>query len=370
MAKVAKREWVNPKGEKMVAYLARYKDGEGKRRFKQFEKKKDAEAFLLTAQVEVRRGVHTADSQSITVAEAGTLWIDGVKAEGREGTTVRNYEGWKKNHIDPLLGTEKLSRLTAPVVEQFRKDLLAGGRSKAMTGKVLGGLRMMLTASVRSGLVAHNVAKEVKPVKRTKREKKKVRIPTREELKALVDTAREHYPDLVAFILLAIVTGLRVSELRGLRWEDVDLKAGKVSVEQRADEKNVLGPCKSEAAYRTLSIAPAVVVELKAWRLRCPKGELGLVFPNTEGGVWQYQNLLRRRFQPLQEKAKIAKPYGFHALRHAAASAWISRRVDLKRLTTWLGHESVEMTLDTYGHLMVDEEADEAVAAATVAGLV
>lgn len=94
-----------------------------------------------------------------------------------------------------------------------------------------------------------------------------------------------------------------------------------------------------------------------------PPSTLGLVFPNSEGGVRLYSNMLHREYWPLQVEAglvrksgkKMRAKYDFHSLRQAAASAWIKQRVDLKRLTTWLGHASVQITLDTYGHLIKDE---------------
>jgi len=164
-------------------------------------------------------------------------------------------------------------------------------------------------------------------------------------------------------LMTAIFTGLRASELRGLRWQDVDFKAATVSVSQRADKFGQIGPPKSEAGYRTIPTPPALVTELKAWKLACPVGDLGLVFPNTGGGVQDYGHLLRRRFFPLQVAAGVVDSqgkarYGLHALRHAAASAWIKQRIDLKRLQVWMGHASVQITLDTYGHLLLDASGD------------
>ena len=117
---------------------------------------------------------------------------------------------------------------------------------------------------------------------------------------------------------------------------------------------------------------------MKAWKLRCPIGELGLVFPNSQGGVQDYGHLLRRKFQPLLISARVCDQvgetakgepimkarYGFHAFRHAAASAWIKSRIDLKRLQVWMGHEDIQLTLDTYGHLLVDAEGDARLIAA------
>jgi integrase len=187
-------------------------------------------------------------------------------------------------------------------------------------------------------------------------------------------------------LLTATLAGLRASELRGLPWRNVNLKAATLTIDQRADQDNLIGPCKSAAAYRTIPIPPTLVSVLREWKLRCPIGPLGLVFPAPEGGVAQHNNLL----YPLQVECGLGRPaklasgkpklddegapvligkYAFHALRHAAASAWIKQRLDLKRLTTWIGHASVQQTLDTYGHLIIDEDGDAALVAAAQAEL-
>lgn len=105
---------------------------------------------------------------------------------------------------------------------------------------------------------------------------------------------------------------------------------------------------------------------------------LGLLFPNRQGGVRLHSNMLNREYWPVQIQAGLTRSgrggaprarYDFHALRHYAASAWIKQKVDLKRLTSWLGHSSVQITLDTYGHLIKDEQGDAAIAAAAQAEL-
>ncbi|MGR4893318.1 tyrosine-type recombinase/integrase [Sphingopyxis sp. LARHCG72] len=169
----------------------------------------------------------------------------------------------------------------------------------------------------------------------------------------------------------------------------MDFKAKTITVAQRADKYCHLGPPKSEAGYRTIPIGDALVTELKRWKLRCPIGDFDLVFPNRAGNVQDYGHLLRRQFFPLQIKAGVCDPvlvdgkpkldakgqpvqaarYGLHSLRHAAASAWIKQRIDLKRLQVWIGHENIELTLDTYGHLIMDAEGDAALIAAAQAEL-
>ncbi|ALR22061.1 tyrosine-type recombinase/integrase [Sphingobium baderi] len=384
MTSIRKRSWLAPDGTEKTAWLVDYRDQGGKRRAKSFARKKDAETWLTQAAWEVSKGVHTADSQSVTVKAAAKLWIDKAEGEGRERGTVQQYRQLADLHILPLIGGERLTRLTRPSVEAFRDELVKT-RSKAMAGKAIRALSSILTEAQRRGLVAQNVAKEVRVI-RSAREKGKVEIPAKAELKALIDHAPD---DLKPMVMTAIFTGLRASELRGLRWADIDLKAAVVTVAQRADRFGEIGRPKSEAGHRTIPIPPALVAELRAWKLRCPKGEFGLAFPNSRGGVQQYSHMLRRKFFPLQIAAGVCDPvmekgepkldangrpvmeprYGFHSLRHAAASAWIKQRIDLKRLKVWMGHSSIQITIDTYGHLMADASGDAALIAAAQADL-
>jgi integrase len=168
-----------------------------------------------------------------------------------------------------------------------------------------------------------------------------------------------------------IFTGLRASELRGLTWEaDVDLIDGTVTVRERADRWNKIGPPKSNAGKREVPLAPIVVNALKEWKLACPKGEFDLVFPNSEGRVQSLPNLHRRGLGPVQVAAGISTEadhpkYGLHSLRHAAASLFIEQGFSPKRVQALMGHSSIQMTFDVYGHLFPNE-VDDAAAMAMV----
>ena len=105
-------------------------------------------------------------------------------------------------------------------------------------------------------------------------------------------------------LLTAIFTGLRSSELRGLRWEDVDLKAGELHVRQRADRYNVIGSPKSKAGHRAVPLGPEVRNVLREWKLRCPRSELGLVFPTSTGGIDRHTDIVRR-FKSIVRKAGL-----------------------------------------------------------------
>ena len=374
MTAIRKRSWTTPTGETKTAWLVDYRDQAGKRRAKQFARKKEAEDYADRARTEVRQGTHTHDRDSITVAVAADLWIAAAEAEALERSTTKRYKELNRLYIQPRLGELKLTALTKPLVQDFRLELLQT-KSRAMAGKVLRALSAILSNAQEIGAINQNVASTVK-VGKLKREAERVVPPSRADLKAMLAVASDTERPL---ILTAITTGLRSSELRGLRWQDIDLAAGTITVRQRADQWGVIGPPKSEAGKRTLPIAPELVSELKRWKLRSPHSRIDLAFPSSTGTPLRHNNMLRRMYFPLQVRAGLGVPridakgeiardeegqpiltgkHGFHALRHAAASAWIESNIDLKRLQVWIGHENIRLTLDTYGHLLKDEKKD------------
>src|SRR5689334_9516958 len=108
---VRKRAWKTAKGEERAAWVVDYVEQNGTRKLKTFKRKKEADAFAATANVEVREGTHVADSDSITVSEAGALWIASAEKAGLERTTLDQYRQHLRLHIEPVLGRTLLSRL-------------------------------------------------------------------------------------------------------------------------------------------------------------------------------------------------------------------------------------------------------------------
>jgi integrase len=358
---VRKREWTTRRGESREAWCVDYVDQAGRRHIQTFSRKKEADAYHDTVKVDVRQGVHTPHNKSITVAEAAKDWISYVTLEGRERSTLKGYQTHIDLHINPRIGRERLAKLTTPRINAFRDDLLAS-MSRAMAKKVLVSLKSLLRDARRRGNVAQNVALEVK-IGIDKRGKRKLKvgvdIPSPDEIRKIIQAAGKHRP----LMLTAIFTGLRSSELRGLRWQDVDLKRGVLHVRQRADRFNQIGKPKTEAGDRTVPLGPLVLNTLKEWKLACPKGEHGLVFPNGAGKLENHGNIVKRILCPVQVKAGVvddkgqAKYTGTHAFRHFYASWCINRKRDgglelpLKTVQARLGHSSILMTSDVYGHL-------------------
>ena len=367
---IRKRTWTKSDGTERTAWVVDYFDQHRKRHIKTFEKKKDAEEWRAQARVEVKKGVHTAESSSVTVAEVAELWLTRSEAEGLEPGTMRYYRDMVKLHVNPIVGHLKLSQLNQPTVERA-KDKLLETRSRAMTQKAIKILKGILKDAKRRGLVSQNVAQDVS-VKDQHRHKEEIVVPSPAEVRQLIDGATGRWRPL---LITAIFTGLRASELRGLTWDNVNLQEGMIHVRQRADRYNTMGSPKSKAGRRDIPIGNFVVNTLKEWKLACPKGDLNLVFPNTIGKVESLANVYNRGFGPLQkgcgltvdtgEKDQDGAPvlkarYGFHALRHFYASWLINQGFKPKHIQTLMGHSSITLTFDTYGHLFPSEEDEQA----------
>lgn len=359
---VRKRTWTTRKGEQKESWIVDYTDQSGDRHIQTFDRKKDADECHATVIVDVGKGMHTPHSKSLTVAEAAQDWIKYVELEKRERSTLDHYRSHVDNHINPRLGRDRLAKLTTPRIQAFRDGLLEN-LSRAQAKKVLTSLKSLLKDAQRRGNVAQNVALGVS-ITRDNRAKSKLRvgvdIPTPDEIKRIVHAATGR---VRPFLVTVIFTGLRSSELRGLRWSDVDLKNGELHVRQRADRYNEIGKPKSEAGERVIPLGPLVVNTLKEWQLACPKGELGLVFPNTLGKIWDHADIVTRYLWPTMVAAGVvdangeAKYTGLHTLRHFYASWLINRKKDgglelpPKSVQVRMGHSSIVITMDTYGHL-------------------
>jgi integrase len=282
-----------------------------------------------------------------------------------------------------------------PLVSSFRTKLRDEGRSPAMVRGVMGSLGALISVAQQRGQASHNPVRELKRSRRKgnagqQRHKPKLKIgvdiPTRDEIRALLAKAKGRYRPL---LMTAVVTGLRASELRGLRWEVVDLDTTKpqLHVRQRADRRGIIGSPKSASGYRTIPLPPDTAQVLREWKLICPKkkeykkdpGKLWLVFPSGAGNVEMTGNIVKRGLIPAMIAAQLVVPAldkhnrpkrddegkpifepkysGLHALRHFFASWCINRKVDgghelpPKIVQKRLGHSTIAMTLDIYGHL-------------------
>jgi integrase len=266
---------------------------------------------------------------------------------------IRSYEASLRLHVRDVLGAAKLSAITRFDVQDLADRLLADGRDPSTIRNTLMPLRVIYRRAVSRGDVTVNptAALELPAV-----EGKRDRIATPKEAAQLV-AALSTVADR-ALWSTALYAGLRRGEIMALRWEDVDLKAGVLRVERSWDPVagEFVAP-KSKAGRRTVPIASALKTVLLEHRLRSGRAG-GLVFGRDAArpyNDWVMQDRARRVWR----KAKLA-PIGLHEARHTFASLMIAAGVNAKALTTYLGHSSVSITYDRYGHLMPGNEGEAA----------
>jgi integrase len=348
----------------LTRWQVNFTDANGVRRAKLFERKKDADAYLVVARAQVRAGTFVSDSEALTVGAAADVWLEHCRLRrdtGRrmERATCRDYEDKVRLHIKaPETGIEhiKLSRLTRKAVNEFRDRMLAAGKSDHLARRTLSVLKLLLNHAIDNGQLHINPAQGVRVI-RAGRISYKVPIPSKDTVRKLIDEADEAFKPM---LIVSALCGLRASELRGLRWADVDFDNGFIRVRQRADFYQTIGEPKSAAGLRDVPAGPMVLNALRRWRLRCTKGELDLVFPNRLGGIQMHANILKRRFKPLCTKVGVVMRW--HDMRHFAVSLWIEQGFSIKEVMTFAGHSSVQMTMERYGHLFPTPDHQRAMA--------
>jgi integrase len=185
--------------------------------------------------------------------EAGELWIAQGETDGLEASTLRQYRQHLDFHLKPFIGAVKLAELAPGGVQNLRNLLISEKRSRVMAKKVVASLGAILATAMAEGKVARNVVREqARQSRRQSRLDKRherrlevgVDIPTKDEIRVMLAHAQGRWRPLV---VTAVFTGLRASELRGLRWDDVDLEREALQVRQRADRWNTIGSPKSDA---------------------------------------------------------------------------------------------------------------------------
>jgi integrase len=241
------------------------------------------------------------------------------------------------------------------------RDRLDAGLSPSTVQRVHAVLHRALKQALRWGLVPRNVSEAADP---PKPQRKEIRPLTPEQVRTLLRTAQGDR--LGALYALAITTGLRQGELFGLRWEDLDLEAGRLSVRQTLTTPKGgrrLGPPKRSKSRRSVKLTAGAVKALRAHR-ECQLEEReklaelwqdhDFVFTTQVGTPLNRHNFFRRCYKPLLEVAGLPRSIRFHDLRHTCATLLLSKNVNPKIVQELLGHANISQTMDTYSHMLPD----------------
>ena len=362
MAKVSKREWTLPNGEVRMAWSADYHDDRGRRRRKQFRTQREAKRFLTEIEHKLMTGTYLSVSEDITVRQMVEDWLEDCEvrknASQIERSTFEDYRAWANRYIladDYRLADVPLIKLTRSRVIDFRNDMVRNDLSESLTRRILTVLRLAAKHGMERGWITTNPAGRIE-VRSSTRIKKRVKIPDRATVKALIEDAAD---DFRPMLLIAVFAGLRSSEVRALQWGDIDFDGGYIKVRRRVDRYNQIGEPKSNSGVRDVPIGPLVVNALRTWRGDKIQTADALVFATSKGTPILATNVQRRWWYPLLQSNGLKGKVRFHDLRHFAVSNWISRNATPKAVSTWAGHSSINITFDVYGALFPEPDHGE-----------
>jgi integrase len=330
---------------------------DGKRKSFYGETRQEVARLLTQALRDREQGV-TALNDRQTVAQYLTFWLEQVKHQ-IDGSSYIRYEVEVRLRLIPEFGKVLLSKLTAQQVQAVYARMLDEGMSAGGVRYMHMVLHRALDAALRLGLVYRNVTEMVNIPRLLRRE---IAPLTSEQVHTFLEAAGGHR--LEALFVLALATGMRRGELLALTWADVDLESAQLQVRsalQQTPEGLIIAQPKTKRSRRTIALAPTVVEALRRHREaqeeeRKRVGEawtdLGLAFPNTVGRCFEPRSMVYRYFKPLVRVAGLPGTTRFHDLRHTAATLLLMAGVNVKVVSEMLGHASITITLDIYGHVL------------------
>jgi len=362
----------HPGGTRRIYVRVNFK---GHRRTRVFNSSKAAENYAATVEYHLKHGdpekVFSSTQPAALAApapifqEAAERWLSVDGAALKTGTR-EDYQGILNRHILPVFGVRPVTEITRADVE----DWWAGIRGKGLSHPRLSPIRTVLThvfrRAVASGMLTHNPAEAITGrIGREDREVRQVEWLTEPELTTLLAVAEQREPRYHPILFTLASTGIRLGEAVGLQVGDVDAKRCKLAI-RRAIRKRRVGSPKS-GKPRTVDVPPATIAVLQNW-LGVVRAEAAVrgeeacwLFPSASGAPVD-EPLIRDALGRALKAAGIRRKLRVHHLRHTYASLALQRGVPLLTVSRQLGHGSIAITADTYGHLAPDATREAAMA--------
>jgi integrase len=321
-------------------YRARWIGVDGCERSRSFVLKKDADRFVLEQRRRASLGaLYQAPPE--TLGEFVTGWLDRYALRVRRSTLDRARD--LTQHID-LFRAMPLDEIRPAAVEDHIAALAK--RAPRQAELTLRLLKQVLANAKERG---HLVDEAVFRVKAPRREPKEMQFLEWDEVEEFAANTVAPYGNMV---MLAALTGLRQGELFALRDRNLDLEAKTVRVEN-GTYAGELVPVKTRASRRRVDLSSTAVRVLRRQLLARKPNDLGLVFPSPEGAIQNDDNFRHRVFAPAVRRTKLTG-FRFHDLRHTYAALMVAAGAHPKYLQAQMGHSSIRVTLDLYGHLFPD----------------
>ncbi|MER3399046.1 MAG: site-specific integrase [Chloroflexota bacterium] len=337
-----------------------------KRLVRYFKTQREAQLWLAQVRVEAARGLLPEPSK-VTLGEYLTFWLENGAKPTVRPPTLRQYEYAVRVHLNPDLGGRRLQELKPADIQTLYSQKLATGLSRRSVQIIHAVLHRALKQAVEWGLLAQNPADRVKAPRPGRRE---FRVLTPEEAARFLEAARAS--EYFALFATALGTGLRLAELLGLRWSDIDFEAGTIQVRRTlcwVRGSWVEGEPKTAAGRRKVVLPPELLGILKEHKRAQAEAKLkagpgwsseygDLVFSTRAGQPIPGQSLRRGLKQVLKRAGLPA--IRFHDLRHTHATLLLVGGVNPRVVQERLGHTQVGITLGTYSHVLPDLQREAA----------
>lgn len=282
-----------------------------------------------------------------------------VEAGERRERSLESNRYHLEKHLLPALGRRLIRTLGVEDVAALMTELRAAGKSEKTVAGALATLQSIIRFALRNGWMAHNPVERLESAERPHPVPRRQRVLGRDEIVRLLVACAPRYRTLIS---TALYTGLRISELLGLIWSDLDLDAGELHVSAQLSRARRGIPSrrvelKTAAAERDVPLAPQLVARLREHRRDLPPiGEEAWVFHTGAGTPFGHRNIETRALNEAADLSGLddgAWPrLRFHDLRHTFASHLIvDLRLDVAQVSRILGHAQVSTTLNVYTHL-------------------
>ncbi len=290
-----------------------------------------------------------------------TYWLEKVVRLTIRARSYEQYLSVLNAHLIPSLGKIELQKLTVQQVQDFYARLHDEGKSPRSIRAIHAVLHQSLNYAVKHSLVAHNVASDAsRPTVR----RYKPKVLTEEQAKKLIEAVKDQR--IEAFIILALTTAARRSELLALHWDDIDFKLKAMRIERSLTHSKGHGvyeaETKTETSRRTVMLANIAIDTLEEHHVkqnelrleRLESGETwleqGLVFCGVDGDYLAFDTVRRLFLDALRD---AGLPHmRLHDLRHSAATILLAKGVHPKLVQELLGHSNISMTMDVYSHVL------------------
>lgn len=347
MAKVKKRTWKNKDGSTGCSWAVDFTDNSGQRVMKSgFSTKAEAESYLAKTRLELDKGTLVYKNKQVMFATLANSFMGDYAESYCRTNTKKGYYSYLKNHILPYFGGFKACDITPNVIRDYIKVLQQEkGLANKTINHTLNLLSGIFSKAVEDNYVNYN---PLTSIKRLKLPHVEMQFLDTFDIKALLQTAKEDYPNFYPLLQTAITTGMRRGELLALTWNDIDYDRKLIRVNKSLNN-GIVEEVKTKKSVRNVCIPENLVLVLKAWKKKAPKSNI--VFCSSTGGYLDPNNMAKRLFKPCLEKAGV-KNIRFHDLRHTYASLMIAKQMPIKFIQQQMGHSSIQVTLDKYGHLM------------------